>query len=143
MCVAEEYSGIYAHGCAVLTSVSLGEPSFAVAPGYGGWDSTHGFGTRCFLHAVMHSPGLLRNTVVLRRAPAEYMPHTRRIPAEYMSNPAHSGGVRSHYLHTVLRRVCSCAVRNPETQQGCPFGQPCCVVCIGGRVVVSYLALIL
>lgn len=82
MCVAEEYSGIYAHGCAVLTSVSLGEPSFAVAPGYGGWDSTHGFGTRCFLHAVMHSPGLLRNTVVLRRAPAEYMPHTRRIPAE-------------------------------------------------------------
>ena len=38
MCAAEEYSGIYARGCAVLTSVSLGEPSFAVAPGYGGWD---------------------------------------------------------------------------------------------------------
>ncbi len=34
MCAAEEYSGIYARGCAVLTSVSLGEPSFAVAPGY-------------------------------------------------------------------------------------------------------------
>ena len=78
-----ESSGIYARGCAVLTSVSLGEPSFAVAPGYGGWDSYHGSGTRCFLRAVVHSPGLLRNTSrTAGRTPAEYMPHTRRIPAE-------------------------------------------------------------
>ncbi len=132
MCAAEEYSGIYARGCAVLTSVSLGEPSFAVAPGYGGWDSYHGFGTVLPACGGAFSRASAEYSRTAGRAPAEYMPYTRRIPAEC-----------AHYLRTVLRREYSCAVRNPETQQGCPFGQPCCVVCIGGRVVVSYLALIL
>ena len=77
-----ESSGIYARGCAVLTSVSLGEPSFAVAPGYGGWESPRIRNTVLLACGGAFSRASAEYSRTAGRAPAEYMPHTRRIPAE-------------------------------------------------------------
>ena len=77
-----ESSGIDARCCDVLRSVTVGALSFAVAPGYGGWESPWIRNTVLPACGGAFSRASAEYSRTAGRAPAEYMPHTRRIPAE-------------------------------------------------------------